>query len=211
MDAAQKITSPFANVSSSLFEGLVTNIDMKGYGDAAAYAFLAMLLLFHLLFFCFENNTGMQKWSKQFREVLYETRVFLQVGVITQFVFWASFWVGIFMSRSQGDFFSTVIMGTPWIQLLVSIFLVNKVCQVLTARNGINPSAKWPFASANYTPVAGAVGDVVTGAVPALSDAKLKALYVLAYWLQNVTEIVLVNFPAGFMFGYAAGLAFPRQ
>lgn len=218
MQVAQAVAnSPLGSVTKSFFDAATVALTLNpaGYGEPGAYAFLVTALLAHFIFYIIENNTGAQKWSAQFREAVYETRVFLQVTIVTQFVYWGSFYLGLVYSRAQGSFYQTVIGISPFISLLTVLHIVNKICQLLTGRAGVNPGAKWPFSTPDYKPpmsttlVPVLAGEFVNSD-SVLSETKLKALYIVTYWIQNVLEITLANVPSGFMLGYAAGLAFRR-
>lgn len=177
---------------------------MKGYGDTALYALLATLLFFHFLFFCLENNRGLQKWGTPWWQTLHETRIYLQVGIIKHIVYWGAFWVGLYLSRTQADVYGTVTVISPWVQTLTLLFIVNKVCLLLTQQKNVNPSASWPLSSSDYDAVPG------LGAAPLLSMTRSRTAYVMVTWLQNVSDIVLQNVPSALLFGYGVGTALPR-
>jgi len=205
MDTAQKLTQPLVGLTGSFFENAMSVIDMKGYGDTALYALLATLLFFHFIFYCLENNQGMQKWGRAWWQVLHETRVYLQVGVIKHVVYWGAFWVGLYLARTQGDIYGTISVVSPWVQTLTLLFILNKVCVLLTQEKSVNPSASWPLASDDYDDVSG-----VLGATALLSMTRSRTAFVIVYWLQSVSDIVLQNVPSALFFGYGVGCALPR-
>ena len=213
MDSAQKATQPLANLTSSMFEAAMDIVDMKGYGQTAYYALLATLLVFHLLFFCLENNSGLQKTSNQLWQSLSETRQYLQVGVVKHVVYWGAFWVGLYLARTQTNVYAAIQVAGPWVQVLTLLFIVNKVCLLLTAIPNKRVSADFPLSYTSYDEVVEVTAPALymDDTEPALSPEKSKLLYVIVYWLQSVSDIVLAQTPGALAFGYAVGCAFPRS
>jgi hypothetical protein len=93
--------------------------------------------------------------------------------------------------------------------LVLLTLLVNKVCLLLTQQynplyNGSGNSVYPSFGPASRT-YYNASNENPDG-IPLLSATKFKAGYVVVSWVQNVTDILLQQFPSLF-FGFAATFA----
>lgn len=216
-EIAETVAGPLGEVTKSITEFLVMN-DAIGYGQPAFFAVLGTLLIFHYIAWVLENNAAIKRTTPQLNNSIFELRVYLQVGIIAQFVYWSCFFLGLVVARTSSNIEGAVASIAPLVTLLTFLVLVNKLCQQLTGITGTGPSASWPLAKDAYgvgltTAGSGVAGgttpDDVVGAPWATSTAH-KWLFVPVYWIQNVTEIVTSQFPSAFMFGFAAGATFPR-
>ena len=194
--------------------------DAIGYGQPAYFAVLGTLLIFHYITWVLENNAAIKRITPQLLNSIFEIRVYLQVGIISQFVYWSAFFLGLVVARTSSSMEGVVMSVSPLISLMTFLVILNKVCQQLTGISGTNPSAQYPFFKRDYgegTTTAGSgvngtsvTPDSIVANSPWATPTQHRWLFVPVYWLQNVTEIVTAQFPSAFMFGFAAGCTFPR-
>lgn len=187
-ETAATVTGKLADASGPL----------KEYVHPSALMFLYLLLLVHFIAWAVENNTKLQHKWPAFAQSMHELRNFIQTWVLgsgnsfdSGLVYWASFAASAGVSARTGSV-SEDVGYAMWISMFyVLVWIVNQSCTMLTGEhtneNGLNVIVGMHYASA------------------LLTEGKGKPMWIVVHWLQNVTDLVLVNSIKGVTYGYGAG------
>lgn len=191
-DAVEAISSPLKDLSLSLKNWLKqfsVNTKLSDYGSTTYIAVLLYMLLLHFLAFVLTNNTGIQKFSKGLSQALFELQVWLQTVVVKLMLYYGAFILGLLIaSKSRMDFAYDWGLFSPFVRLLIVVYILNKTCLLFTGQK-----------DPEYTlGPAGQPGGIFT-------LTKNKSLYVPVLWLQTVTDIFIQQIVPGMFYGYAVG------
>ena len=184
------LTAPVTTISQSIKDWLLKlseNTQLTAYGEATVFGVLFTLLFFHFLTYVLENNTGIQTNVPGLYQILFETRLLLQVTIVKNFLYYGAFILALVQGAKDQSFLEDAAELAPITALLILVWAINKFCVWSTGNN--NPE---------YAQVG-----VLTN--PWITSAKSRTIYVLFSWTQTVTDIILQQVIPGGFYGYAVG------
>jgi hypothetical protein len=168
----------------------------------SALILLYVVLFVHFFAWALENNGNLQTKWPAFSQSMHELRSFIQQWVLGSagtwsqgLVYWGSFAMSATVSSSTSSITEDVSYAMYLSLFYAVVFIINQVCMATL----MNPGQEVGYTDNGPMFPPGA------SKRPLLSPTKGKPLWVIVYWVQSITAIVLYNSIRGVTYGYGAG------
>lgn len=171
-------------------ESVTKNLGVARYGTLWPRILLALLFIHFFLY----NLENIQNISPVWKQSLNELRIYIQVTLVVNLVYYGGVVIGIVQGSGLGGSMQlSNYQFASYIGFVLAVCLiVNKFCVIMTGDN--NPE---------YIKVGVEANPIVN---PSKNSGQ-RYVYVWLSWIQNVTDILTQKLFPGIVLGYAVGAA----